>query len=147
MKSKIVLLLTAICAFGISASVASADAGGNSVNAKLCQKNGWQNLYTSTGATFAGQDACVAYAAQGGQLLTTPPVTSAQACAALSGTFVEPGASGAIWTCTFPVASLSDELAKIQTLTAPCAADGGGTLDSIPTNPLTTVATSCYPGP
>ncbi len=42
---------------------------GNSANAKLCQKNGWQSLYRSTGEPFASQDDCVAYAAKGGTLM------------------------------------------------------------------------------
>jgi hypothetical protein len=42
--------------------------GGNSANAKKCQKGGWQTLQTSTGGTFASQDECVSYAAQGGEL-------------------------------------------------------------------------------
>jgi hypothetical protein len=52
--------------------VTSAVAGnkpGNSVNAKMCQKGGWQSLYTRTGEPFASEQACATYGAQGGQLI------------------------------------------------------------------------------
>lgn len=48
--------------------------GGNSANAKACQKGGWASLYREDGSTFADQGACVSYAAKGGKLLTEPPV-------------------------------------------------------------------------
>ena len=41
---------------------------GNATSAKLCQRNGWQTLQTDSGGGFLNQDACVAYAAQGGAL-------------------------------------------------------------------------------
>ena len=55
--------------------------GGNSANAKLCQKGGWASsgLQTATGESiaFANQDACVSYGARTGPLfkptLTTDP--------------------------------------------------------------------------
>jgi hypothetical protein len=45
---------------------------GNSAAAHACQNGGWQNVVTSTGATFANQDECVAYAAHGGALAPKP---------------------------------------------------------------------------
>src|SRR4051812_37482556 len=42
--------------------------GGNSLSAKSCQKGGWTSLVTTTGARFAGETACVSYAAKGGVL-------------------------------------------------------------------------------
>jgi hypothetical protein len=60
----------------ISAQAKPAPPGpGNSPSAKACSNGGWRNLVTSTGASFASQDACVAYAARGGVL-----VTKAAAC-------------------------------------------------------------------
>jgi hypothetical protein len=41
---------------------------GNAGNAKLCQKNGWQTLQTSTGGSFASEEACVSYGARGSTL-------------------------------------------------------------------------------
>jgi len=41
---------------------------GNSTNARKCQKNGWQTLVTSSGASFGSEEACTSYAAQGGTL-------------------------------------------------------------------------------
>lgn len=57
------LLLTSFVASG----TALADRG-NSANAKQCQKNGWQTLVTSTGATFASEEECTSYGAHGGVL-------------------------------------------------------------------------------
>jgi len=49
--------------------------GGNSANAKLCQKGGWQTLQSSTGGTFTSEEACVSYGALGGTLFK-PSVTA-----------------------------------------------------------------------
>jgi hypothetical protein len=56
------LLLAAFAASGTALA-------GNSPNAKRCQKNGWQTLVTSGGTSFASEEACTSYAAQGGTLL------------------------------------------------------------------------------
>src|SRR5436305_12295493 len=56
------LLLAAFAASGTALA-------GNAPNAKRCQKNGWQTLVTSGGTSFASEEACTAYAAQGGTLL------------------------------------------------------------------------------
>lgn len=48
---------------------------GNSLNAKACQKNGWQGLVTSTGDPFSSEEACVSYAAEGGTLYRTQTIT------------------------------------------------------------------------
>jgi hypothetical protein len=42
--------------------------GGNSANAKLCQKGGWQKLMDSSAQVFPNQDACVSYGAHGGAI-------------------------------------------------------------------------------
>jgi hypothetical protein len=82
----------------------SASAGGNAANAKLCQKGGWQALY-STSAGFTSEEACVSYAASGGTLSTTPPNLTANLCAALGGTYspfgIGPGApfTPVYWSC------------------------------------------------
>ena len=59
------------------AEVAMARAGGNSLNAKSCQKNGWKGLVTSAGASFASEEACVSYAAKGGTLYQGQAITFA----------------------------------------------------------------------
>ena len=51
-------------------------AGGNSANAKLCQKGGWTAMYRADGTTFANQGACVSYGTQGGRSGTPPPATT-----------------------------------------------------------------------
>jgi hypothetical protein len=52
-------------------------AGGNSDNAKACQKGGWQNLVRQENGTgFNNQDECVAYGAHGGVLQAKPPAVT-----------------------------------------------------------------------
>ena len=65
-----VLTVTAIALLMLTVATSGAQAanGGNSENAKLCQKDGWMGLVTSTGAPFAREGECVAYAAGGGAL-------------------------------------------------------------------------------
>lgn len=58
-----------------SVSVSAAVGRGNSSNAKVCQKNGWTGLVTSSGASFASEEACVSYAATGGQLYKTQTIS------------------------------------------------------------------------
>jgi len=68
MHPKLLLFaLTLVVALSLGSSVALAG-GGNSENAKACQKSGWQNLQSGSGAAFADQSACVSYAAAGGTL-------------------------------------------------------------------------------
>jgi hypothetical protein len=65
--------ITALVAgLALAAFVASGTAlAGNSTAAKRCQKNGWQSLVTSGGTSFASEEACTAYAAQGGVLFAS----------------------------------------------------------------------------
>ena len=51
-------------------------AGGNSDNAKACQKGGWQTLARQDGTGFNNQDECVSYGAHGGVLKAKPPVVA-----------------------------------------------------------------------
>jgi hypothetical protein len=75
------LLLVAAAVIGLFGTAATATAKpappgpGNSAAAHACQNGGWQNLVTSTGATFASEDECVAYAAHGGVLAPKPTAT------------------------------------------------------------------------
>jgi hypothetical protein len=55
-------------------SAAGAANGGNSANARACQRGGWQHLQTETGGTFRNQGDCVSHAANGGQIFN-PTVT------------------------------------------------------------------------
>ena len=70
----LLLALTLVVALGVGSSVALAG-GGNSANAKACQKNGWMNLQSSTGGSFANASECVSYGAAGGTLFG-PSVTA-----------------------------------------------------------------------
>ena len=70
----LLLAFTLVLALSVGSSVALAG-GGNSANAKACQKNGWMTLQSSTGASFADGSACVSYGAAGGALFG-PSVTA-----------------------------------------------------------------------
>ena len=60
------LVLLATAAVCLSQAAVASAAGGNSANAKLCQKGGWQNLNNvSTGLAFTTEGQCVSYGAQG----------------------------------------------------------------------------------
>src|SRR5580765_5980735 len=65
------MALVGLLAGLVVASAASAGGGGNSPNAKSCQKNGWKTLYRSDGTTFTSETACTSYAAKGGTLRTS----------------------------------------------------------------------------
>jgi hypothetical protein len=53
-------------------------AGGNSANAKLCQKDGWQSAQTGAGRSFTSEDDCIAYGARRGTVFA-PSLTVAPA--------------------------------------------------------------------
>ena len=75
------VLVAALAVLGLTLTAVPAMAGKsgpNNANAKLCQKNGWASLYTSTGGTFTSEKACTSYAAGGGTLLTAPPLNGYQ---------------------------------------------------------------------
>src|SRR6476620_4450074 len=108
---KLRILLVCCAALALTVGVATATAGGgNSANAQLCQKGGWTTLYRSDGTTFASQDECVSYGANGGTILTAPPKTQAQLdCESFGGTYsTDPSTDGTqdvgpvpvvVWTC------------------------------------------------
>src|SRR4029079_6043744 len=70
MKPRILLVCCAVLALTVGVATATGGNGGNSANAKLCQKNGWVTLYRSDGNPFANEGACLAYAAKGGTFAT-----------------------------------------------------------------------------
>ena len=72
------LVASAVAVGGVSAKP-SGDGPGNAPNAKACQKDGWENLVREDGSTFANQDECVSYAAQGG-VLQPKPLTPLELC-------------------------------------------------------------------
>jgi hypothetical protein len=61
------LLATLVACSGF-ADRALAAGGGNAANAKLCQQGGWAKTMNAAGKPFAGQDACVGYAAHDGTI-------------------------------------------------------------------------------
>src|SRR5262245_9012059 len=85
-------------AFALTAGVATATPsdGGNSTVAKLCQKGGYRSLIRSDGSSFASQDDCVSYGAQGNTL--NFKTESQLDCEAFGGTF---GTGPNLTTSTF----------------------------------------------
>jgi hypothetical protein len=75
----------AMFAFGTSAALAG---GGNSAGAKECQKNAWQSVQTNDGITFADEEACTSYTAQGGVLFSPALVPNLQYCLLFNGTLI-----------------------------------------------------------
>ena len=76
MKMRLILVLCAGLALTVGVTTASAG-GGNSDAAKACQEGGWQNLVREDGTEFKNAGDCVSYAAQGGTLEPSPPVSRA----------------------------------------------------------------------
>jgi hypothetical protein len=59
-------------ALSVGVGTATAAKGGNSANAKLCQKGGWMNLQGSDGTQFKNQGKCVSFGAHGGTIVPIP---------------------------------------------------------------------------
>jgi len=72
---KAFLVLPALLAISIGVATATAG-GGNSANAKLCQKDGWINQQGSDGTQFTSEEQCVAFGAHGGTLAPAPATVS-----------------------------------------------------------------------
>ena len=116
-----VLVLCAMLVLTVAVATAEAG-GGNSANAKLCQKGGWASagLQTATGESiaFGNQDACVSYGATTGPLfnpsLTADPahvvedegstLTATGFHPSSAGTLTDHLLGGSGGTVTFPVA-------------------------------------------
>jgi hypothetical protein len=75
MRTRMVLVFCAALALSVGVATATAG-GGNSENAKKCQKGGWTTLTRADGTPFANQDECVSYAADGGTLTPKPTCTA-----------------------------------------------------------------------
>jgi hypothetical protein len=117
--------LVAVVAVVLAAGVATATAGGgNSANAKKCQKGGWQHLTTSTGESFANEGACVSYGARGGTL-STPNTKAQHDCESLQGTYSPPSGDMRFVCTRYVVSSPEAGAAAGELLTADCVASGG----------------------
>ena len=95
------LFSVALSAGAVLGFAPPASAAGNSPNAGLCQKGGWETLVRADQSSFKNQGECVAYAAQGG---TPSPKSAAQVlCESFGGTFGQteyPGVDAEIlWSC------------------------------------------------
>jgi hypothetical protein len=117
-------------AAGIAAPSAAGEPGGNSENAKKCQKGGWQDWAKEDGTPFASQDECVSYGAQGGTL-TEPVPPQQELCESYAGIYgAEDETLGpffpVLWTCNdWSVSSRDDYLTKLGPLAEACWSSGG----------------------
>ncbi len=70
-RSRLVLtaLAVALSTLAIGAPAADAAKSGTSANVRSCQNGGWQQLVSSSGASFSSEKACTSYAARGGKLV------------------------------------------------------------------------------
>jgi hypothetical protein len=81
MKMRNLSALCVVFALTVGGTSAIADKGGNSgkggnsANAKRCQKGGWQNWRRENQTPFTNQGQCVSYGAKGGTL-TAPTIAS-----------------------------------------------------------------------
>ena len=79
-------MTAALMMVALVSGTAFAAKGGNSVNAKLCQGQGYLTQIGSSGQTFASSSDCTSYAAGGGILYTTTPtITAANAPGTFNG--------------------------------------------------------------
>jgi hypothetical protein len=126
---RIGLVFCAALALTVGAATATAG-GGNSANAKACQKGGWQSLHPSGSGAFKNEGNCVSYLARGGTLVGD----SRHNCESVGGTFsidqstsfivLPPGT--VLWTCNrIP---LTNGSYNTGTGLADCQSDGGATL-------------------
>ena len=129
-----VLAVGLAVALSVGVATATAEKGGNSANAKLCQKNGWMNLLRSDGTGFTNQDDCVSYGAQGGTLTTK--TKSQLDCEAFGGTFSTDSTTdqiglgdrfgAVVWTCNDATTNLTVPNENIALFTADCQSYPGG---------------------
>jgi hypothetical protein len=124
-------LVTGCAALGAATSASAADPG-NSLNAKLCQKGGWESFTNADGSPFSGEGACIAYAAMGGELKAKVIFEGEGACVAQGGTFSTTAVTSAqavflqinsatlVWSCNGAPQPDTSEL-----LLQACTADGG----------------------
>jgi len=126
MRMRTALALCAALVLTVGVANATAGGGGNSANAKKCQKGGWTTLVRSDGSSFANQEACVSYAAEGGILVHKSK--SQIDCESFAGAYStnpatdQSGIPGGtfVWSCNGVTLPISQFFA---TLASDCVAD------------------------
>lgn len=119
-------MLPALCAaLALAVGAAAATAGGgNSENAKRCQKGGWQYWVRADLTPFKNQGACVSYAARGG-VLTAPQSAAQSLCEdQFGGTYAGPQGTNIAWTCSWRHAL--EDPSETGPLGVQCRTDNGG---------------------
>jgi hypothetical protein len=120
------VLCAAAVALIVGVGIATAG-GGNSTNAKKCQKGGWQQVYRTNGTGFASQDECVAYAAKGGVVTSARLVITTDVlfeCAA--------GSCWGVLTGSGLAANAPISIFAATGLTGGTVADADGNIDLVP---------------
>jgi len=85
-RRRLLAALSAALLAGALAAVPAGASGGNSANAKLCQKGGWQTAQSNNGSGFASNDDCTSYAASGGVLFAPALSVTSGGCVGFNGT-------------------------------------------------------------
>ncbi len=94
MRKVVLAALVVACAVLVVAPAGPAANGGNSENAKRCQKGGYEDWVRADQTPFANVGECVSYAAQGGTLTPpTPPMDRA---------FCAPAGPATLGQCSVP---------------------------------------------
>ena len=126
-RALIVMAVASLALLAVSTSALAG--GGNSANAKLCQKGAWMNLVRADGTTFVDQAACVSYGASGGTPVPPAQFQGQALCVSYGGTFraFAVGEAGHIfWTCaSWTYSSDAESVARQVALSDACIADTG----------------------
>lgn len=101
MRIRMVVALCAVLALAAGVATARAGNGGNSADAKKCQKGGWKSLVRSDRTPFANEGDCVSYAAKGGTLVGLPDLILDVTC-----TPATPATFNGSASCTFKVKNI-----------------------------------------
>src|SRR5262245_48170568 len=125
-RTLIAVAVASLALFAVSTSAFGG--GGNSANAKLCQKGGWMHLVRADGTAFASETECVSYGAKGGTISPPQqPRTGAEVCAAYGGFFQGLALGALAWDCGNWV--VTDLDAQIAALDEACRFDLGAAYD------------------
>jgi hypothetical protein len=143
-RTLIVVAVACLALFAVSTALAAS--GGNSENAKLCQKGGWMNFVRADGSHFASEDQCVSYGAHGGTISPpSQPRTGAEVCASFGGIYQAPNTGQLVWTCSWPITDYGSQFAALEVA---CRFDLGSNYNVTYTHPETLTAihadTDCY---
>ena len=119
LRCLLVIGVLAVAVSVVGAGPAFAAKGGNNDTAKVCQKGGWQQLFSDTGETFVNQGDCVNDGARGRSVFAT---AGEAACHQFSASIFRIGVPPLVWDCLIPK-NPSGPLPPADALQRACATD------------------------